>query len=311
MTHAPSLRDFARALGGEVVGDQVLAPGPGHSPRDRSMTVKISPTAPNGFVVFSHAGDDFAACRDYVCERLGLTPAYRVAERKPVPKRLLPSADDARREAFVREQVADIVREIAPVRGSPGEIYLREARAIDTSAIADVLERTDAIGWHPAVYFNEPGHALEGRRLGCIVGVMSDPVTAKPTGAISRTYLHDGLKIGKAKTLGAPAGIIRLTSDDEVLEGLHLAEGLETALSAMSIGLRPMWATGSTSLMAKFPVVSGIEALTIVADHDRNGAGERAAREAETRWRGAGKEVRLLQATALGDLNDVLRESAK
>ena len=41
--------------------------------------------------------------------------------------------------------------------------------------------------------------------------------------------------------------------------------------------------------MAKFPVLSGIEALTIIADNDLNGAGERAAAAVASRWREAGK----------------------
>ena len=51
------LRAVARALGGEMSGSQVLAPGPGHSPKDRSLSVRLSPSAPDGFVAFSHAGD--------------------------------------------------------------------------------------------------------------------------------------------------------------------------------------------------------------------------------------------------------------
>ena len=63
---------------------------------------------------------------------------------------------------------------------------------------------------------------------------MSDPATAKQTGAISRTYIGADLtKIGKAKTLGSPIGIVRLSTDDEVLGGLFLAEGLETALAGL------------------------------------------------------------------------------
>jgi len=232
----------------------------------------------------------------------------------PEPARPRPVAEpkDTESNAFVERLIADIVRELVPVRRTPGEQYLSSVRKIDTGAIADVLERTDAIGWHPSVLFREEGHPLDGKRLGCIVGVMTDPVTAMPTGAISRTYLTPDLaKVGKAKTLGKPAGVVRLFADEDVLLGLHLAEGLETALAGMSIGLRPMWATGSTALMSKFPGLSGVECLNLIVDHDPNGAGEKAAREAETKWRGAGKEVRLLRSDAPGDLNDVLREGAK
>jgi hypothetical protein len=207
--------------------------------------------------------------------------------------------------------VADIVRETGPVRRSPGEQYLREIRQIDTDAIADVLERTDAIGWHPAVLFRKQGHALDGRRLGCIVGVMTDPVTALPTGAISRTYISEGQKVDKAKTLGKPAGIVRLSEDADVLEGLFLAEGVETALASMSIGLRPMWATGSTALMTKFPVLSGVECMNLVIDNDPNGAGEGAGRTVEARWRTAGRDVRLLRLNRFGDFNDALSGDAR
>jgi hypothetical protein len=116
---------------------------------------------------------------------------------------------------------------------------------------------------------------------------------------------REGQKVTKAKGLG-PAGIVRLSH-----ERLHIAEGLETALGAMSKGLRPMWATGSTAIMAKFPVLSGIKALTIIADHDANGAGERAAAEVASRWREAGKEARVWRPKSIGDLNDILIGGAK
>ena len=32
---------------------------------------------------------------------------------------------------------------------------------------------SSAVGWHPAVYFNQEGHEPHGKRLGCLVGVMS------------------------------------------------------------------------------------------------------------------------------------------
>ena len=72
----PNLQTLARALGGEINGGQVLAPGPGHSPQDRSMSVKLDAGAPDGFLVHSFSTDDTIVCRDYVRQRLGL-PAFK------------------------------------------------------------------------------------------------------------------------------------------------------------------------------------------------------------------------------------------
>jgi AAA domain len=54
----------------------VLAPGPGHSPADRSLSVKLDPNAPGGYLVHSFAGDDPIVCRDHVREKAGL-PAWQ------------------------------------------------------------------------------------------------------------------------------------------------------------------------------------------------------------------------------------------
>jgi CHC2 zinc finger/Toprim domain len=204
-----------------------------------------------------------------------------------------------------------IVSGLTPTLGSLGESYLRDERKIDVGAISDLLERADAIGWNPSVYFGEPDHPLHGQKLGCIIGIMTDPSTAQPTGAISRTYIGpDGKKVCKAKTLGGGGGVIRLSRDEDALHGLFLGEGKETCLAAAALGLRPIWATGSAMTLAKFPLLVGIECLTLIADHDANGTGERAAREVEARWIGAGREVRILRAKAVGyDLNDALKRA--
>src|SRR5215218_6775822 len=65
--------EIAKALGGQVSGrDTALVPGPGHSHRDRSLSVRVDPQAPDGFMLFSHCGDDWKACRDHVRKGLGL-----------------------------------------------------------------------------------------------------------------------------------------------------------------------------------------------------------------------------------------------
>jgi AAA domain len=79
MNYSP--QQVAAALGGEVSGREILAPGPGHSAKDRSLSIKFSSTAPDGFVVHSFAGDDPIVCKDYVRNKIGIVwePAKKSA----------------------------------------------------------------------------------------------------------------------------------------------------------------------------------------------------------------------------------------
>jgi hypothetical protein len=61
-------------MGGEISGGQVQCPGPGHSPKDRSVSIKIETYAPGGLVVYSHAQDDNLKVKDWVLKKLGLDP---------------------------------------------------------------------------------------------------------------------------------------------------------------------------------------------------------------------------------------------
>jgi 5S rRNA maturation endonuclease (ribonuclease M5) len=70
--HLPSINKIAEALGGDVANGEALVPGPGHSAEDRSLSIKLDSAAPDGFVVYSFAGDDPIACRDHVRRKLGL-----------------------------------------------------------------------------------------------------------------------------------------------------------------------------------------------------------------------------------------------
>jgi hypothetical protein len=149
-------------------------------------------------------------------------------------------------------------------------------------------------------------------RWPAMVALMTDPATAEPVG-VHRTFLaHDGQ--GKApgplpaKMMAGAAGVIRLTPDAEVTAGLGLAEGIETAAAVLQrFGCRPVWAATSAGAIARFPVLPGIEALTIFADADA--AGLAAARSCCARWAEAGREARILAPPA-GDWDDATRERA-
>ena len=65
-----NLNHIANVLRGHVAGKFVMAPGPGHRPKDRSMKVWINEEG--RVAVCSFAGDDNRECRRYVYEKLGI-----------------------------------------------------------------------------------------------------------------------------------------------------------------------------------------------------------------------------------------------
>lgn len=108
-----------------------------------------------------------------------------------------------------------------------------------------------------------------------------------------RLLLNDHRKQGSA---------VRIWPDDTVTNGLLIAEGIETALAAAR-GFEPAWSLIDAGNLASFPVLPGIESLTVAVDHD--GAGLRAWRALAKRWLAAGLEVRRWLPEDIGDdLND-------
>ena len=105
-----TLRRIADALAGEVVGGQVLAPGPGRDARDRSLSVMLSDRNEAGFFAVSRSGDDWRDCRDHIRARLGLAQYEDPGERY-VPDHLRHDRmtaldlDDAKEEAAMRRRL--------------------------------------------------------------------------------------------------------------------------------------------------------------------------------------------------------------
>ena len=79
----------------------------------------------------------------------------------------------------------------------------------------------------------------------------------------------------------------------------------------MMLGFRPAWAVGDANEIRTFPVLAGIEALTILVDHDQNEAGPKAAQECSRRWTAAGREVfRVKPVTSGHDMADIVHGRA-
>lgn len=99
---------------------------------------------------------------------------------------------------------------------------------------------------------------------------------------------------GERRYLGRKSGgAVRLWPDEAVTYSLAIAEGIETALAA-SHPHSPVWACLDAGNLAAFPVLNGIESLTIFADNDEWGTGQRAAADCAERWLDAGHEVTVL-----------------
>jgi hypothetical protein len=128
-----------------------------------------------------------------------------------------------------------------------------------------------------------------------MLALMTDPVSNNPVG-LHRTFLKpDGngkADVTPAKMMLAGAGVIRLTPDEDVTQGLGICEGIENGLAVLQrAGWAPVWACGSAGGIAKLPVLAGIETITIFADADDSGAGIKAAHACADRWYRAGREV--------------------
>ncbi|MEK1886243.1 MAG: toprim domain-containing protein [Phyllobacterium sp.] len=293
------ITDLAGRLGGELHGDRIRCPGPGHSPKDRSLSVHFKPDG--SFSVCSFANDDWMTCRDHVKALCGMPQFESRHERSIAP----PSKRNVRIETKSEQQkIARLWREALVPQGTLVETYLNRRGLILPD---DVAMRT--IRFHPACpWQNEHGIVIRAAVMLCrYAPIIGDTDPDAPPMALHRTRLRaDGSgHLGK-KMSGSPLGkVIKLTPDELVTEGLFLTEGVETGLEAWKRGLRPIWATSTAGALRTFPVLPGIEHLSICADHDQ--AGLLAAQECGERWSGAGKEACIRFSSKLG--NDLADEA--
>jgi hypothetical protein len=133
-----------------------------------------------------------------------------------------------------------------------------------------------------------------------MVGLVTDAETGEAVN-LHRTWLApDGsgkASIDKPRRLlkgHRSRGVVRLWPDSEVSLGLVLGEGLESCLAAARARLGPVWAALNVSNLKRFPVLPGLQGLTLLIDHDRPNphtgkrAGHEAARELIARYTAAG-----------------------
>jgi hypothetical protein len=219
-----------------------------------------------------------------------------VGERSaPAPQRSTPPSTAAAHVDDGHRRALDLWGQAIPIVGTLAQRYLIETRRLVLPP--DVSPRV--LRFHPRCPFGPDVHP-------CMVALYSDVVTDVPR-AIMRTALTpDAQKIDR-KALGPVGGAaIKLSDVAAVTMALTVGEGMETTLAGLMKGFAPAWTLGSAGAIAKFPVLPGVEALTILGETGDGGANERAVRECFVRWKDRGREVYRATSLVGGDFNDAL-----
>jgi hypothetical protein len=217
-----------------------------------------------------------------------------IAIARPVVGQSGMMGSGATRDHETRQRAAGLWRESIPIDGTVAERYLRQTRGLD---IPDDL--SGVLRFHSQCPFGP------GVRHPCLVALFRDIVSNEPR-AIHRIALRPDATRMDRMMLGRSGGAaIKLTCDEDVTYGLAIGEGIESTLAGMAMGFRPAWALGSAGSIRNFPVLAGIDCLTIVTDHDDEG--KRAADACRERWTDAGREVLIvMSAVESEDANDLV-----
>jgi hypothetical protein len=292
----PRGREIVHAMKGHWHGNAAMCCCPAHD--DSSPSLSVKQTGDGMVLVHCFGGCPQGAVIQALRER-GLWPerdeeghpsypqANRTAERDEDATK-----DELRRIANARQ----IWTEATPAPGTLVETYLRH-RGI-------TLQLRPALRFHPAVY-----HTAIGRTLPAMVVAIQD--SSDDVIGIQRTYLReDGM--GKAAVnpnklgLGPMRdGAVRF-SFGKTSPILGIAEGVETALSAMQTYYVPVWAALGAGRMHKVAVPDYVDHVVVYGDN--GAAGWAAAEKAAEHFEAIGKRVSVtLPGPEYDDFNSQLR----
>jgi hypothetical protein len=294
-----SIEDEVARRGIKLVGrDERVGPCPACGGRDRfSINVKkqiwnCRGCAKGGDVV------DLVRHLDGVDYRAAIATLGGGDERKPIaPAKPTVHHEKESDDQEKTERALRLWDEASPIQGTLAETYLQR-RHLELPADDEALR-----------YYSPCPFGAE--TYPCLLALFRDIVTNEPRAIHRIAITSGGILIGK-RMLGRVGGAaIKIDADNAIEQGLVIGEGIETCLAARMRALKPCWALGSAGAIKQFPVLAGIDCLTILVDNDepdRNGrrAGPDAAAECSARWGQAGREVRRIlprrQGTDMADL---------
>jgi putative DNA primase/helicase len=279
---APDPYELRRQHGGVVLsgGQSWLGPGPGHSRRDRSLSVTIAPDGKP--LIYSFAGDDFRACADHLGIELGSpAPAARRSWTRLPP----PPLPDPRAVQMWREARKD---------GEAVAAYLR-SRGITLDVPPSLRQSVELV--HGRMAVPTMVAAVEGsdRRVLAVQTLrLTWDARQAPVGLkrITTGKLYDGA--------------VRLAAAGEVL---GLAEGVETGLSALQLSGVPVWVSLGAERLPLVRIPAIVRELHVFADADEPGQAAAHKTARLHAQRGISIKIRTPPAS-FRDWNDVLLPSA-
>lgn len=220
------------------------------------------------------------------------------------------------------ENIGEYVTPVQPVENKTGRSFsLRDAamriwsesrpsdgtlveRYLSSRGLGLGLEVAD-IRFHPRCPFGKCDGDVQ-RYVPAMVALVRNPGDGSPMG-IHRTELtRDGRKVDR-KMLGPCHGGVVQLAPHHLDAGVGICEGIETGLAVIKMGGGSVWACLSAGSLGSFPLLGGVQRLTIFADNDK--AGIEAAQKCAGRWLTLGVEVNIQAPKEKGaDFADALEQ---
>jgi hypothetical protein len=221
-----------------------------------------------------------------------------------------PAEIERRREADARDRerrialARDIVASAASANGTVAERYLK-------TRVPGLVNFPQAVRYLPTTspYARHPSGGRRPVMVAIVEHVEHGIVGAHRTWLAIEGSVKAALEPPRLSNGVIGGGAVRLAP---AAEKLLIGEGLETCLAAMVATGLPAWAALSTAGLWALTLPPLVREIVILADHDQNGAGERAAYAAADRWLAQGRRVRIaLPPQPQTDFADVLTKGVR
>jgi hypothetical protein len=273
-------------LGGRWTGRGGLCLCPAHADRNPSLSIRVGDY---GLLYHCFAG----------CPATDVLRAIRDIDRRGLVTVPATSASNGGVPVGPSPRLQALWAEACQIAGSPAARYL---------AMRGIGPVRQSVRFHARVPLGS-GPALRFRPA-----ILSAVHDGPDLLALHRTFLsEDGARLATdlepaRRMLGRPGrGAVRLARVSTVL---GIAEGLETALSAMILLGVPVWAALGNERLPYLTIPMGVRRLLILADDDA--AGRRSAAAAAETHASPGRQVcRLWPGRGFNDWNDRLRSGGE